>query len=44
MKKRIISFVLMLSMAIAILSPARVSKVMDAENLSSWVIPDLELR
>jgi hypothetical protein len=43
MKKRIISFVLMLSMAIAILSPARVSKVMAAENLSSWVIPDLVL-
>ena len=43
MKKRIISFILMFSMAIAILSPARMSKVQAAETLSNWTIPDLLL-
>lgn len=43
MKKRIISFILMLAMAIAILSPIQVKKVQAAEStsVSNWAIPDL---
>jgi hypothetical protein len=43
MKKRIISFILMFAMAIAILSPAQVKKVQAAETMSvsEWAIPDL---